>query len=409
MTSRRDIRLLVAAVGISSCGDFLGLVPLALRISDDGGSSVAVAAFFVALFGPIVVLGGVAGTIADRFENTRVLAAASVVQALVAVALAFADPLAALLPLVALLGAGAAIAAPVEFALVPVAAGAERLAAANGQVETARYLGMTAGPLAGGLLAAAGLGRLALLIDAATFLVVVAVALALRVRRDPRAAAPPPADASDTGRARDGLAYILRDRTLAATLLTAVGALAFFSVSMTAEPYFARDVLGAGDAGYGLLLTGWTAGMVAGAAGLARRVPPRALAVAALAGVAVQGAGLAGAALAQALLPALVGFAVGGVAHGLKNVALRTLIGERVPESLRGRAYAAYNSIRNAAELGALAAGGVLVGVLGARAALLLSGVVPLALGAIGLLYVTWRRALPAAPPSGPLHAGQEA
>jgi hypothetical protein len=123
MTSRRDVRLLVAAVGISSFGDFLGLVPLALHVSERTGSSVAVAAFFVALFGPIVAFGGVAGLLVDRFDNGRLLALASAGQALAALGLAFAGPLEAILPLVALLGSGAALAAPAEFARIPAAAG----------------------------------------------------------------------------------------------------------------------------------------------------------------------------------------------------------------------------------------------------------------------------------------------
>jgi MFS family permease len=404
MTSRRDVRLLITAVGISSFGDFLGLVPLALHVSERTGSSFAVAAFFIALFGPIVALGGVAGLLVDRFENTRLLALASLGQALVALALALAGPLEAILPLVALLGAGAAIASPAEFALIPVAAGEKRVAAANGHVETARYAGMTAGPLVGGVLAGAGLARLALLVNAASFLVVVAAALSLRVRR-----AGGGASAHDSGRARDGLVFIAHDRELAIALAASIGALVFFSVSMTAELFFVKDVLHAGDAGYGVLLTGWTAGMVAGAVAVARRIPPHLLAAGALASVAVQGAGLAGAALSDVLSLAVLGFAVGGVAHGVKNVVLRTLIHARVPEALRGRAFAAYNSARNAAELGALAAGGVLVGAIGAREALLVSGVVPLVIGVVALLSITGRRAAALAPtPRRSLHAHQE-
>ena len=44
----------------------------------------------------------------------------------------------------------------------------------------------------------------------------------------------------------------------------------------------------------------------------------------------------------------------------------RSLIHVRVPDELHGRAFAAYNGIRNAAELGAFAAGGVLVAAIGA-------------------------------------------
>ena len=53
---------------------------------------------------------------------------------------------------------------------------------------------------------------------------------------------------------------------------------------------------------------------------------------------------------------------------------LRTLIHKRAPEALRGRVFAAYNGARNGAELGALVLGGLVVGALGARAALLGAG-----------------------------------
>ena len=112
------------------------------------------------------------------------------------------------------------------------------------------------------------------------------------------------------------------------------------------------------------------------------------MAVAAVAAIAVQGAGLATAA-GGLLVLAFAGFTLGGVAHGLKNVLMRTLIHERVPENVRGRAYALYNAGRNGAEIGALALAGLLVGVIGAQPALMLSGLIPLAIGLGAVLYVT--------------------
>jgi MFS family permease len=405
----RDVRLLVGSVGVSAFGDLLAMVPLALHVQQRTGSGLAVAAFFLALFGPIVALGGVAGMLADRFENTRLLATVSAGQAVIAVALAFAGPTGLVLPLVAVLGSGAAIAAPAEFSLIPAAAGEQGVAAANGYVETARYAGMTAGPLMGGLLGGAGLGQAALLLDAVSFSVVLAAALSLRARRRPRSSRSEPTAEADRGRGRDGLEFIARHRTLGPTLAVALATLLFFSVSMTAELFFAKDVLRAGDAGYGLLLSGWTVGMVVGASALARRIPSSLLATGALAAVAIQGAGLFGAALSSVLTLAVAGFAVGGVAHGVKNVALRTLIHQQVPEFLRGRAYAAYNAARNAAELGALVAGGVLVGAIGARSALLISGAVPLFIGALALMPSAARRNLHNTEVQRrPLHAHQQ-
>jgi predicted MFS family arabinose efflux permease len=75
----------------------------------------------------------------------------------------------------------------------------------------------------------------------------------------------------------------------------------------------------------------------------------------------------------------------GGIGHGLKNVMFRTLIHERVPAERHGRAFAAYNGLRNAAELAALLAGGILVSTLGARWTLLIAGGVSALAGVVGL------------------------
>ena len=62
---------------------------------------------------------------------------------------------------------------------------------------------------------------------------------------------------------------------------------------------------------------------------------------------------------------AVAGYLFGGIAHGTKNVLARTLIHERAPERLHGRAFAAFNGLRNGAELVALTLGGVAISVLG--------------------------------------------
>jgi hypothetical protein len=132
-------------------------------------------------------------------------------------------------------------------------------------------------------------------------------------------------------------------------------------------------------------------GMVAGAVGVARRVRAP-LAVAALLALAVQGAGVATAALWAVLAFVLACNVVGGVGHGVKNVLLRTLIQQRVPAEAHGRAFAAYGAARNTAELGALAAGGATVGLLGPQPAMLIAGLGPVVAAAIGLTLLGMRR-----------------
>lgn len=386
----RDLRLLAAAAGLSALGDFMAIFPLVLHVQQRTGSALAVSALIFALWGPVVLGAGVAGALVDRFENRRILIVVSLIQAAtVSAMLAGLDSLWALLLLMTLLGMGVAVSQPAEFALVPAAARPDTDAAhANGLMETVRALGFTAGPLVGGALGAAGLLWLAIALNALSFLIVAIAAVLLRARREPE----PVPDSDEPVRARDGFAFLRRERDLRITLGGAVAALALFSISATAEPFFVTRVLSGGSLAYGVLLSSWTIGMAVGSAGLAHRVGRAHLAVGGLTAVVLQGLGIAGGALATVVWIALIGFSLGGVAHGVKNVLLRTLIHERTPEALRGRAFAAYNGARNGAELGALVLGGVAVSALGARPALLLAGLGPAAIGLACLLLLIKRR-----------------
>lgn len=387
----RDLNILVGAVGLSALGDWLALVPLALQLEEATESGIVVALLFVAVWSPAVVLAGPAGLLSDRYDTRRVLLVVSLAQAVVAVGLAFVSGTAAIVALAALLGVGFALAQPAEFALVPVVAGDAMLTVANARVETARYVGFTVGPLAGGALAAAGGTRAAMLVNAATFLVVAAAAALVRA---PRKAHPTEHEARER-RAWAGAAYLVQDRVLGVVMAVAFVSLLFMTASATAEVFFAKDYLDIGDIGYGALLTSWTIGMALGASFLPRRVASGMLAAGALVAIVVQGFGLAAPALWLVPAFAFALYFVGGLAHGTKNVLVRTLIHERVPESLHGRAYAAYNALRNGAELVALVGGGLLVAALGARWTLFLAGAIPMAAGFAAFAFARRRLAEP--------------
>ena len=381
MRAPRDLRLLSGAVLLSAAGDMLLVVVLALRVHDLTGSGFAVAALFAALMGPVVVLAPLAGRLVDRVETRRLLLGVSLAQAVVAGTLVFADGLGAILVLTALLGAGAAIAGPAEAALVPAVA--KDLTRANGWVETARYSGFTAGPLVAGVLTAAGGTQLGLAANAVSFVAVALAAALMHVRRVP---VPATAASGEHG----GFRLLFGDPTLRIAIGAAVAALLFISASITVEVFYVRDVVGAGPLGYSLVFAGWMLGMVLGAIGVASRIKSS-LAVVALIALALQGAGMAAAASIAVLAWVIAGFFVGGIGHGVKNVLLRTLIQQRVPSEAHGRAFAAYNAARNTAELGALGAGGVMVGVLGAQPALLIAGLGPVFAGLIGLAVLGYR------------------
>ena len=380
----RDLNILVGAVGLSALGDWLALVPLALHLEETTASGMVVALLFVAFWAPTIVLAGPAGLLADRFDPRRVLVVVSLAQAAVAVALGlvFSSGAGAILALAAALGVGFAVAQPAEFALVPRVAGEARLSIANGRVETTRYLGFTIGPLLGGLLAASGGVQAAMFVNAISFLAIAVAAVVVRCPDLEACVLPEPPE----GRAWTGARYLFQDRVLAVVMTVAFVSLLFMTASWTANVFFAKNDLDIGDAGYGLLLTSWTVGMALGASFIPRRVASGVLAMGALAAIIVQGIGLAGPTLW--LVPALAFgfFFVGGLAHGTKNVLIRTLIHERVPRTLHGRTYAAYNALRNGAELIALVGGGLLVATLGARGTLFLAGTVPVTAGLVAIV-----------------------
>ncbi len=345
---------------------------------------MAVAALFVAMWSPAALLAGPAGLLADTWSPRRLLILSSLASAVLCAGLAAADGLALVLALVALLGCLSAVALPAEFALLPLVAGEQRIARANGQVEFARYAGFIAGPAVGGLLAAAGGTTFALVANGATFLVLAGVGALMQVQWAPHAHAA-------RERMREGIDFLARDRELAPVVGIVFLSLLLMTATPAAAVFFATDDLHMGQAGFGILMAVWGAGMALGALVVAPRFKLGAMACAAVAAVGAQGLGIAVPALWPMVWLAIAGYLFGGVAHGTKNVLARTLIHERAPERLQGRAFAAFNGLRNGAELVALTLGGVAISALGARWTLLYAGGVPLLTALVGLVWMRAR------------------
>jgi MFS family permease len=398
----RDFRIVAGSVGVSALGDWIAIVALGLHVKEMTDSGLAVAGLWICLFGPSVAAAGHAGVLVDRIEATRLLAGISLLGAAVAALLGFTNATALVLVLTAFLGLVFAVSQPAEFALVPPLAGEARIQEANGHVETARYVGFGLGPVLGSILFSVGGLELAMLVDAATFAAVGVAALALRVRRDPGSLD----DGERVPRARDGIAFLFRDRVLSLAMMVAFSSLLFMSAVWVGELFFVEDTLEKGEVAYGLMLSIWTLGMALGALLLSPRIAAGAVAATGIAAVAVQGTALALPAVWLSFAFFLACSFFGGLAHGLKNVMFRSLVHVRVPDRLHGRAFAAYNGIRNSAELGAFAAGGLLVAAIGPRGTLAYAGGLSALAGLVGLLvllrmYRGWVPTGPVGPPAG--------
>ncbi|MGE5828401.1 MAG: MFS transporter, partial [Micromonosporaceae bacterium] len=141
----RDVYLAAGARAVSSCGDYLAATALALTLVARGDNGYGVAALLLAEAVPLVLLGSLAGRLADRVDSRILLVVTGLMQALVCVLLAYADQPAMIVALVALLSAGVAVTQPTVTALVPEMVGTENLPKAMSISQTAGAVGMLAG------------------------------------------------------------------------------------------------------------------------------------------------------------------------------------------------------------------------------------------------------------------------
>ncbi|MEU7757328.1 MULTISPECIES: MFS transporter [Micromonospora] len=385
-----DVWLAATARGISSCGDFLAAATLTLALQSAGAGGLAVSGLLLAATLPLVVLAPLTGRLADRVDSRVLLVAAGLAQAAVCLALAYARDPVLVIALVALLATGLAVTQPAIAALVPVMVRPEDLPRAGALNQTAGTLGALAGPALAGLLVGQFGTRVPLLVDAFSYLALVAAGLLIRTRRGGRRT--PAAVAAAVAPAwrlrRDPLLTVMVGSV--AAVIGAVGAVNVIEV------FFIRETLGSSTTVYGLVTGSWTLGIVLGAwlfARIARRLADDG---------ALLGAGLV--LLGGCCLAVLVSAAVpsawllvpiwllGGVGNGGDNVFNNLLLARRVPEAARGRAFAVFGAAAQGAAMGGYLVGGLLLEVAGPRALVAACGVA----GLLVVVALAWpvRRAV---------------
>ncbi|MGW9192258.1 MFS transporter [Micromonospora chersina] len=362
-----DVWLATAARGISSCGDFLAASALTLALQSAGAGGLAVSGLLLAATLPLVALAPLTGRLADRVDSRVLLVTAGLGQAAICLALAYAGHPALVIALVALLAAGLAVTQPVLAALVPAMVRAEDLPRAGALNQTAGTLGALAGPALAGLLVGQFGTRVPLLVDAVSYLALVAAGLLIRTRRGGRRPTVPAA-----GAAAPTPAWRFRGDPL---LLVMVGSLAAVVAAVGAinviEVFFIRETLHSSTTVYGLVTGAWTLGIVVGGwlfARLARRLTDDGALLGA--GLVLLG-GCCLAVLASAAVPAawlLVPiWLAGGVGNGGDNVFNNLLLARRVPEVARGRAFAIFGAAVQGAGMGGYLIGGLLLEVAAPR------------------------------------------
>jgi MFS family permease len=218
----------------------------------------------------------------------------------------------------------------------------------------------------------------ALLLDSGISVVFAAGILMLGLRRAPRSAAQ-----ADDGMAA-GLTYLRRDRPMGLLVVVVSLMIAFLGVSMVAELFLAEHVLRGGTLGFALLITAWTGGMTLGTV-IAGRLSPRALAPGIIVGLVVLGVGVCAGALAPTMGLAIAAYGIGGIGDGVQMVGARTLLLQRAPEHIAGRACAIFTGMTFGAVSLGTAASAPLVALLGIRGALFAAGLASIVAALVAL------------------------
>ena len=319
------------------------------------------AALFAGVIGS--VLGApAAGYLGDRFDRQHVMIATDLASAAVAVTMAvFIDEPAALVALFGLLAVVTSPFAPASAAAMPNLVGEDAVARANALVATTTSVGYLAGPLAGGFLLGVGVSAPTLFVlDAASF--VVSAAFVASIRR--------PFGLGRGTRSHPGVLagvrVIRRERVLRLLVAASMTSLLGMGiVNVAAYPLSLR--LDGGTEGYGAMEALLGGGGLVGAALAARLLTLGRTRTIIVGSFIVSGLGLAVAGFSPALLVALGAFAFAGAGRGLGEVAETTLVQARTDDAVRSRVFAAQDGAAHVAFSAAMVAGGLLVGLGGAR------------------------------------------
>jgi MFS family permease len=366
--SFRDLRLVLPARAVSYAGDSIALVALMLRVSDDGGAA-AITALLLAFALPTVVMIPFAGRIVDGYDSRTVLVWASLLQAAAGIGLAFSHGLAATLALVGVLQLGQAVAGPAWGALIPRIVGEELVGRSTGTSQALIGVATLAGSGLGGVLVGWS-PRGALLVDASTFVGLAVIARLVRTRRRPE-----PGAVRERGAMTAGLRSIFADDLLR-ILVPALWVFILVGEAVNVvEVFLITDELGLGPTGYGVVLAAQGAGAIAGAWLTGRLKGDRGRSRAVLVGMAGIGVSCVLMGLAGNVVVLTIGAVTIGLASGMLNAAVSTLLVTRTAEDRRGRVIAALGGTARACSLMALLLGGAAGALLGTRPTFITAGV----------------------------------
>jgi MFS family permease len=386
-TRHRNFRFFIIGQFVSQCGTWIQTVALGWLVLQLTNSAFAVGLVTTLGSLPILLFTLYGGVVADRVDKRSLvllLQSLMLVEALVLGLLTVFGKITVhwVMGLAAFYGFLSAFEVPTRQSLVAEIVPREDLMNAIALGSTAFNLARVIGPaIAGVLIATVGLAA-CFLINAASYLAVVAGLAAMRVQPPAR---PEPVPA--LGALREGFAYVFGNRWPRA-LVTNIATFSVFGVSfITMMPVFARDVLHLGASGYGAMVSAVGVGAATAALVMASLAGTPRSGRLALGSAVLFGLVLTIAALTREVWWAAVLFTAAGCLMALNAIVSNSMLQLEAPDRLRGRVMGFYSFVvLGLAPLGSLQAG-VVAEHFGVRVAIALGGAICFAVG----LTIAWK------------------
>ena len=363
------IQLLSAAAGLSYMGSSLTTFAVILRDKDAVGPT-GVSIVLLAMLLPNVLMAPIAGQVADRFESRRAVPLALSAMAMSALSIALIPevwwaPFALFITATFGTIVGAASAATIGYVSRP-----EDMARVTGIQQTFVSMGSLAGPAAGGILVGTTGFFWPFVIDAASFLILAAVFLALGLNRPAANHA-----AGEKPRALDGFRFLFSEpllRTIMIILMVVVLSLGVISVG---EVFLVVDELGASAIVYGLIGALFAGGSLVSAVILQLlKLKPSQQNIGLLVSLVTTVTAFTVLSQAQSLPLAAVLYFLAGAGNAGINIFAIGQVQRLAKEQVRGRIMAAVQGSVTAFNLASLGLGGILIGIFGVREVFLAGG-----------------------------------
>jgi MFS family permease len=353
---------------ISSTGSGIGRIALVLMVAPSGATAVALVLAGTAL---PMLLGPLAGAVADRVDQRRLLAATEAGQGVIYAALAITrPPLPVLLPLVILAALLQTFGMPAGKGAVRRLVPQESRPQANALLSLGTNLQIILGPALGGVLAGLSGVSVAFGVNAVSF----AISALLLIRIGPLPPVADPRDATLMGDTMAGLRYARRNATVRGLTLGTLVFVTFAAIDNVALVFLVKGPLHGTSAEYGLVAATFGVGMIGASVTLSVFAARRPAAFWLIGGVITGGAGAVLSGLAPDIAVSCVGQVIGGIGNTADLVGTDMLIQQHVPQEMLGRAYGIVYGGDQLALIGSSVIAAPLVALAGARVAFVIAG-----------------------------------